>query len=106
MLAKLREREGGWPQLDSIVISHWHLDHWGDLVPWVWGRMFGLGHESAATRGLGAARRRRPARMFGEQFGTPSMFANTFPLREYAEREPFETAAGLTLSAVPGAALH
>jgi hypothetical protein len=27
------------------------------------------------------------------------MFAKTFPLREYAEREPFETAAGLTVSA-------
>src|SRR5215468_7705237 len=28
---------GGWPDLDAIAITHFHLDHWGDLVPWVWG---------------------------------------------------------------------
>jgi ribonuclease BN (tRNA processing enzyme) len=99
VLAKLREREGGWPQLDSIVVSHWHLDHWGDLVPWVWGRMFGLGHESDPPEVWVPPGGIDQLVMFGEQFGTPSMFANMFPLREYAEREPFETAAGLTLSA-------
>jgi len=29
--------------VDAIAISHFHLDHWGDLVPWVWGTMWGLG---------------------------------------------------------------
>ena len=91
--------KGGWPQLDSIVISHWHLDHWGDLVPWVWGRMFGLGHESDAPEVWVPPGGIDQLEMFGELFGTPSMFADVFPLREYAEREPFETAAGLTLSA-------
>jgi ribonuclease BN (tRNA processing enzyme) len=99
ILAKLREREGGWPQLESIVISHWHLDHWGDLVPWVWGRMFGLGHESDPPEVWVPPGGVDQLEMFGELFGTPSMFANMFPLREYVEREPFETAAGLTLSA-------
>src|SRR2546430_8627635 len=42
VLARLREREP-WPELDAIAITHWHLDHWGDIVPWVWGRMFGPG---------------------------------------------------------------
>ena len=28
-------------RVDAIAISHWHLDHWGDLVPWVWGLQFG-----------------------------------------------------------------
>ena len=82
VLAKLREREDGWPQIDSIVISHWHLDHWGDLVPWVWGRMFGLGRRTRTPRALGA----RPDGVdqlvtFGEQFGTPTMFADAFELR-------------------------
>src|SRR6186997_731945 len=45
VLADLRTKDGGWPKVDSIVVTHWHLDHWGDLVPWVWGRMFGLGRE-------------------------------------------------------------
>jgi ribonuclease BN (tRNA processing enzyme) len=101
VLAKMREREGGWPQLDSIVVSHWHLDHWGDLVPWVWGRMFGLGRESEAPELWVPPGGIDHLEMFGDQFGTPSMFTDMFPLREYAEREPFETAAGLTLTAVP-----
>src|SRR6478736_5962769 len=42
VLARLRETEG-WPLVDAIVITHFHLDHWGDVVPCVWGRMFGLG---------------------------------------------------------------
>ena len=42
VLAKLREREA-WPQVDAIAITHWHLDHWGDLVPWVWGSTLGPG---------------------------------------------------------------
>jgi ribonuclease BN (tRNA processing enzyme) len=99
ILAKLREREEGWPQVDSIVISHWHLDHWGDLVPWVWGRMFGLGHESPGPEVWVPPGGVDQLAMFGELFGTPSMFVKTFPLREYAELEPFETAAGLKLSA-------
>src|SRR3954454_13827905 len=39
VLARLRKREA-WPQMDAIAITHFHLDHWGDLVPWVWGSMF------------------------------------------------------------------
>ena len=40
VLPRLREREG-WPRVDAIAITHFHLDHWGDLVPWVWGLEFG-----------------------------------------------------------------
>src|SRR3990172_10917545 len=39
VLPRLRERDG-WPQVDAIVITHFHLDHWGDLVPWVWGSFY------------------------------------------------------------------
>src|ERR687884_1917170 len=42
VLSRLRERES-WPDVNAIVITHWHLDHWGDLVPWVWGAMVGPG---------------------------------------------------------------
>src|SRR3954447_10662493 len=40
VLPRLRERES-WPDVDAIAITHFHLDHWGDLVPWVWGLKFG-----------------------------------------------------------------
>src|SRR5919204_6821194 len=45
VLARMRSANGSWPQVDAIVITHFHLDHWGDVVPWVWGTMFGLGRE-------------------------------------------------------------
>ena len=28
------------------MITHFHLDHWGDLVPWTFGAMFGPGRET------------------------------------------------------------
>jgi ribonuclease BN (tRNA processing enzyme) len=95
VLARMREDQG-WPRVDAIAITHFHLDHWGDLVPWVWGRMFGLGRDDEPPElwlppdgiaTLGA---------FGERFGTPWMFERTFELREYAEGKPF-TAAGFNL---------
>src|SRR5437016_10987003 len=46
VLARLRGLDGDrWPQVDALVVTHWHLDHWGDLVPWVWGNMVGPGRE-------------------------------------------------------------
>jgi ribonuclease BN (tRNA processing enzyme) len=100
VLGKLRERAGDWPQIDAIVVTHWHLDHWGDLVPWVWGSMFGLGRETSPPElwvppdGIGELAR------FGVRFGTPTMFEETFHLREYVEDRPFTTAAGLQVTAV------
>ena len=41
VLPRLREREP-WPHVDAIAITHFHLDHWGDLVPWVWGTIVAL----------------------------------------------------------------
>src|SRR5215471_20745713 len=35
-----------WPDVDAIAITHFHLDHWGDLVPWVWGALAGPGAQS------------------------------------------------------------
>src|SRR3954468_3323787 len=49
VLPRLRELDGGWPRLAAIVITHFHLDHWGDLVPWVWGSMYGLGRDLPRT---------------------------------------------------------
>jgi ribonuclease BN (tRNA processing enzyme) len=99
VLAKLRERENGWPRLDAILISHWHLDHWGDIVPWVWGRMFGLGRDLPAPELWGPPGASETLTDFGVKFGTPDMFEQVFTLREYAEGEPFH-AAGLEITAV------
>ena len=42
VLSRLREATA-WPEIDAIAISHFHLDHWGDLVPWTWGAIHGPG---------------------------------------------------------------
>ena len=49
VLGRLRE-QSRWPEVDAIAITHWHLDHWGDLVPWVWGTFY-LASNGAERRG-------------------------------------------------------
>ena len=59
VLGRLREHST-WPEVDAIAITHFHLDHWGDLVPWVWGSFYLASKRPEAEAGaLGAARRRR-----------------------------------------------
>jgi ribonuclease BN (tRNA processing enzyme) len=101
VLARLRER-GPWPFVDAIAITHFHLDHWGDLVPWVWGSFYRASagepvhpppelwvheHGLGVLTGLGAT------------LGFPDMFERAFSVRVYREGEPF-TAAGLEVSAL------
>jgi ribonuclease BN (tRNA processing enzyme) len=91
VLAKLRERED-WPKLDAIAITHFHLDHWGDLVPWVWGTMFGLGQERHRPVLWVHAGGRERLRDFGERLGRERMFESCFQVEEYADGEAFSTA--------------
>ncbi len=100
VLGKLRERDGGWPRVDAIVVTHWHLDHWGDLVPWVWGRMFGLGRETRPPRLWVPPGGIEELATFGQRLGTPTMFADVFHLHEYADGEPFDTGTELTVTPI------
>jgi ribonuclease BN (tRNA processing enzyme) len=97
VLANLRLREP-WPSVEAIAITHLHLDHWGDLVPWVWGSLFGPGRESRPTVWLppGSIAALRPvlARLGGED-----MLDRAFDVVEYEAGVPF-TAAGLELTAL------
>ncbi len=97
VLPRLREREG-WPDVAAILISHFHLDHWGDLVPWVWGRMFGLGREQATPQLWLPPGGQAELHLFGSRFGQADMFERTFEVHEYGERRPFRV-AGLEVSA-------
>ena len=100
VLGRMREHDGSWPRVDAIVISHWHLDHWGDLVPWVWGSMYGLGRENGKPELWIPPGGTSELAAFGTRFGTPTMFEQTFRLREYAGREPFAAAGGFELTPV------
>ena len=98
VLARLRERDG-WPHVDAVVITHFHLDHWGDLVPWVWGSFYGLGRQEPRPElwlpPAGAAFLAE----IGTHLGFPDMFERAFQVREYAEDTPFET-SGFEVTAV------
>ena len=93
VLARLRERDP-WPRVDAIVITHFHLDHWGDLVPWVWGSMYLQGRGDAPQR---AAVWVPPGgieqlEQFGARLGFPDMFERVFGVHEYAPGVPFVAA--------------
>ena len=101
VLARLRDSgtPGVWPRVDAIVITHWHLDHWGDLVPWVWGTMAGPGRDSEKTDlWLPPGGKARLAEL-GEQLGWADMWETPFVLKEYVEDEPFEV-HGLRITAI------
>jgi ribonuclease BN (tRNA processing enzyme) len=102
VLARLRER-WEWPEVDAIAVTHWHLDHWGDLVPWVWGAMLGPGMESKKPELWAPPGGKEMLAALGSRLGRPDMFENTFDLREYEEDEPFR-AAGFEVT--PKRVLH
>jgi ribonuclease BN (tRNA processing enzyme) len=89
VLGRLRE-EAVWPDVDAIAITHWHLDHWGDLVPWVWGTFY-LGTNGSMPKPAlwvqpGGA---EFLEALGDRLGFPDMFERTFHLSEYAPDTPF-----------------
>jgi ribonuclease BN (tRNA processing enzyme) len=98
VLARLREREP-WPRVDAIAITHFHLDHWGDLVPWVWGSMYGPGEEAERPELHVPPNGRRLLAELGEHLGAHDMFERTFRMSEFRDGVPFE-AAGFELTPV------
>jgi ribonuclease BN (tRNA processing enzyme) len=98
VLPRLREQDG-WPRVDAIVITHFHLDHWGDLVPWTFGAMYGPGRESPQPQLWLPPNGQAELELFGEKFGVPGMFGEAFDAREYADGVPFET-CGLEVTPV------
>jgi ribonuclease BN (tRNA processing enzyme) len=88
VLARLRER-WPWPRVEAIVITHFHLDHWGDLVPWVWGARFGPGADAKQVDLWLPPGGRDELAGLGRYLGTPDMFEQAFWVREYTDRVPF-----------------
>jgi len=97
VLPRLREEER-WPRVDAIVITHFHLDHWGDLVPWTFGSMFGPGRDVAPPQLWLPPGGKEELGRFGEKLGFAGMF-DAFDLREYLEGESF-AADGLKITPV------
>lgn len=91
VLARLRER-WPWPEVDSIALTHWHLDHWGDVVPWVWGQTLGPGQETRKPELWIPPGGSDLLAAVGEQVGQSQMFSGAFDIHEFADGEEFETA--------------
>jgi ribonuclease BN (tRNA processing enzyme) len=90
VLSRLRESEV-WPDVDAIVITHMHLDHYGDLVAWLWGYLH-----------VPASNARRPELWLppagrADLDRLASRFDEAFAIREYEAAEPF-TAAGFLVT--------
>jgi len=98
VLSRLREREG-WPTVDAVVITHFHLDHWGDLVPWIFGASYGAGSDAPRPQlwlppgGAGTLR------AFGRQLAFADSIERVFDVDEYAEGKTF-AAAGFAITHV------
>ncbi len=97
VLARLRAQ--ALLPVDAIAITHFHLDHWGDLVPWAWLAAHGPAPPPTAELWL------PPGGIdqldaFAARFGSPGMFEPAFAIREYPPRRPFR-AASLEVEARP-----
>lgn len=98
VLSRLREREG-WPNVDAVAITHFHLDHWGDLVPWIFGASYGVGRDATRPQlwlppgGAGTLR------AFGRQLAFADAIERVFDVEEYAEGTTF-AAAGFQVTPV------
>jgi ribonuclease BN (tRNA processing enzyme) len=92
VLSRLRAASP-WPEPQAIVITHFHLDHWGDLVPWVWGALYLRGREQEPRRPRlwvppgGIAKLAE----FGGLLGFVDMFERVFELAEFVPGESFST---------------
>lgn len=95
VLARLRE---GGHVVDAVAITHFHLDHWGDLVPWAWLRLFGPGELRVSCTiclppgGIDELSR------FASFWGNERMFERAFRLEEFELETSFE-AAGFEIEA-------
>jgi ribonuclease BN (tRNA processing enzyme) len=89
VLGRLRET-AEWPEVDAIAITHFHLDHWGDLVPWVWGSAYLSANGPIPRPALwvppGGA---TFLSGLGERLGFADMFERTFVVSEYQPGRPF-----------------
>jgi ribonuclease BN (tRNA processing enzyme) len=92
VLARLRNGNRGWPDVDAIAITHFHLDHWGDLVPWTFGAAFGPGRRTPKPELWLPPGGTDRLRELGGQLSFTGQLEQAFQLREYRAEDAFSTA--------------
>jgi ribonuclease BN (tRNA processing enzyme) len=96
VLARLRANGG--IHVEATAITHFHLDHWGDLVPWAWLNAYGPKDEHIPCTVWLPPGGRDQLAAFAANFGNEGMFESAFDLHEFEPGEPF-TAAGFQVEA-------
>jgi ribonuclease BN (tRNA processing enzyme) len=99
VLARLRADHGGWPHVDAVAITHFHLDHWGDLVPWIFGAAFGPGRDAERPELWLPPGGLQRLREHGERMSFVNQIEDAFEPREYDEGGSFR-AAGFDVTPV------
>ena len=89
VLARLRANEDGWPRVDGVAITHFHLDHWGDLVPWIFGAAFGPGREVPNPELWLPPGGRERLQGFGERMAFSRHIDAVFHVHEYEDDTTF-----------------
>ena len=97
VLARLRANDGGWPRVDAVAITHFHLDHWGDLVPWIFGAAFGPGRDAPKPELWLPPGGSDRLRSHGERMSFVNQIDDAFDVHEYEDDVTFE-AAGLEVT--------
>jgi ribonuclease BN (tRNA processing enzyme) len=92
VLARLRALDGGWPNVDAVAITHFHLDHWGDLVPWIFGASFGPGQDAAPPELWLPPGGSGRLRSYGDDMSFTDRIETTFSVHEYEAGMPFRAA--------------
>jgi ribonuclease BN (tRNA processing enzyme) len=96
VLARLRVLDKGWPRVDAVAITHFHLDHWGDLVPWIFGASFGPGRKVPKPDLWLPPGGEAKLHDFGEQMSFTQQVDGVFTVHEYEDGSEF-SAAGFSV---------
>ncbi len=94
VLARLRSAHAGWPRVDAVAITHFHLDHFGDLVPWIFGAAFGPGRDASRPQLWLPPGGTERLLTYGRQLAFAERVDAVFEVHEYEEGDAFR-AAGL-----------
>ena len=95
VVGRLRAEDG--LEVDAIAITHFHLDHWGDLVPWAWLCAYGSDTMNRPELWLPPGGEEQLGH-FASLWGNPGMFQKAFEVREFAPDTAFK-AAGFEVEA-------
>ena len=90
---------GRGAHVDAIAITHFHLDHCGDLIPWAWFTAYAPPNREKLPELWLPPGGVEELAVFARFWGVPWMWERTFTLHEYEPEKRFK-AAGFEIEAI------